>query len=139
MIYTCCDENRRAAVDAHPTLNGIDWLEVLDRDAPPDSPRQQTLMLRLLKPVPAGLTPSSVRIDGGERIRRVGVEWVGIASAPPPEATPSEVLLLTALEEADHVLVVRTDSAGDFSTYRLNLVQDLADDAAAPHVGDRVR
>ena len=53
MIYTCCDENRRAAVDAHPTLNGIDWLEVLDRDAPAGSPRQQTLMLRLLKAVPA--------------------------------------------------------------------------------------
>ena len=23
MIYTCCEENRRALVDAHATLNGI--------------------------------------------------------------------------------------------------------------------
>jgi len=38
MIYTCCEENRRTAVDAHLTLNGIDWLEVLDLDAPPREP-----------------------------------------------------------------------------------------------------
>ena len=38
-----------------PTLNGIDYLEVLDHDAPPGSPRQRTLLVRLLKPVPAGL------------------------------------------------------------------------------------
>ena len=56
MIFHCCDQNRRAAVDAHATLNGIDWLEVLDLDAPLGSPRQRTLLVRLLKPVPAGLT-----------------------------------------------------------------------------------
>jgi len=138
MIYTCCDENRRAAVDEHPTLNGIDWLEVLDLDAPPGSPRQQTLMVRLLKPVPGGLTPANVRIDGGERIRRVGVDWVGMADAPPPEATAAEAALFTALDEADHVLLVRTDSSGDFSTYRLNLVQDLADDAPLPDFDPRL-
>ena len=37
MIYHCCEENRRALVDAHPSLNGIDHLEVLDLDAPPGS------------------------------------------------------------------------------------------------------
>ena len=30
MIYTCCNENRKAAVLGNPTLNGIDYLEVLD-------------------------------------------------------------------------------------------------------------
>ena len=30
MIYVCCDERRRDAVRAHRTLNGIDFLEVLD-------------------------------------------------------------------------------------------------------------
>ena len=34
MIYACCDENRKAAVLGNPTLNGIDYLEVLDNDAP---------------------------------------------------------------------------------------------------------
>jgi len=121
--YTCCGQNRRAAVDAHPTLNGIDWLEVLDLDAPAGSPRQQTLMVRLLKPVPAGVSAANVSLAGGERIRQVNIEWIGTADAPPPEATAAEVAFFTALPDADHVLLVRTDTAGDFSTYQLTLSQ----------------
>ena len=122
--YTCCEANRRAAVDAHPTLNGIDWLEILDLDAPPGSPRQQTLMVRLLKPVPLGIGEANVAISGGERIRHIGIGWVGTADAPPAEATPAEVAFFTALPDAVNVLLVRTDSAGDFSTYRLRLGQN---------------
>ena len=81
MIYHCCDELRRNAVDAHPTLNGIDYLEVLDHDAPPGSPRQRTLFVRLLKPVPAAFPAERVRIEGGERERDIRVEWVAAASA----------------------------------------------------------
>ncbi len=33
VIYACCNENRRAAVLGNPTLNGIDYLEVLDHEA----------------------------------------------------------------------------------------------------------
>ena len=96
-------------------------------------------MVRLLKPVPAGLVArTNVRIDGGERIRRIGVEWAAPADAPLPEATASEATLFTGLTNADHVLLVRTDSAGDFSTYRLNLVQDLADDTAAADFDPRL-
>lgn len=123
MIYHCCEENRRALVDAHPSLNGIDYLEVLDLDAPPGSPRQRTLLVRLLKPVPAGLSPDNLHIAGGERIRQVSVEWVGIAGAPPAQASAAEQALFTALAEADHVLVVRTDTDGDHSTYNLRLRQ----------------
>ena len=40
-IYACCNENRKAAIRGNPTLNGIDYLEVLDHDAIPlASPRQ---------------------------------------------------------------------------------------------------
>ncbi|HEY2112911.1 MAG TPA: hypothetical protein VGH25_14425, partial [Dongiaceae bacterium] len=90
MIYHCCDELRRNAVAAHPTLNGIDYLEVLDNEAPAGSPRQRTLFLRLLKPVPASFTADQLRIDGGERVRDIHVEWVAPASSPPPAATPAE-------------------------------------------------
>jgi len=128
VIYTCCEENRRALVDAHAMLNGIDWLEVLDLDAPAGSPRQRTLMVRLLKPVPVGLAPDNVGIEGGERIRDVGVEWVGIASGPLVEANAAEQAFFTALPEADHVLVVRTDSEGDHSTYRLRLIRGVGND-----------
>ena len=74
MSYRCCDAHRRARVDAHPQLTGIDWLEVLDADAPLGSPRQRTLLLRLLKPVPPALAIDNLRIDGGERIRGIGIE-----------------------------------------------------------------
>lgn len=138
MIYSCCDEHRRAAVDAHLTLNGIDRLEVLDLEAPLGSPRQQTLLVRLLKPVPVGLGPDNVAIIGGERIRNIGVEWVGIASAPPAEAIAAEVDLFTNLAEADHVLVVRTDRNGDFSRYRLQLSRGSGNDAALANFDPRL-
>ena len=35
MIYNCCNEKRKAAVLGNPTLNGIDYLEVLGFDAEP--------------------------------------------------------------------------------------------------------
>lgn len=122
MTFTCCDENRRAAVDAHVSLNGIDFLEVLDLDAPPSIPRQQTLMVRLLKPVPAGLVADNIRIEGGERIRDIGVVWVATA-----DAAPEEPGFFAALDEPDHVLLVRTDSAGDFTPYTLQLIRAVDD------------
>ena len=33
MSYRCCDAHRRARVDAHPQLTGIDWLEVANTSA----------------------------------------------------------------------------------------------------------
>lgn len=123
MIYHCCDTPRRNAVDKHPTLNGIDYLEVLDHDSPEPSLRQRTLLVRLLKPVPAGLGVDQVRVEGGERVRLIDVQWVAAASSPPAEATAAEQVYFTALPDADKVLLVRTDRHGDFSPYTLRLVQ----------------
>ena len=129
MIYHCCDELRRdRVINESATLNGIDYLEVLDHGAPPDSPRQRTLLVRLLRPVPAGFSAQQVRIDGGERLREVKALWVAAATAPPPAATPGEQALFAALPAPDHVLVVRTDRYGDFSPYRLRLVRSVSDD-----------
>lgn len=132
MIYDCCDELRRNAVAAHPTLNGIDYLEVLDALVPAGSPRQRTLLVRLLKSVPAGLDQDQVRISGGERVRGVVIEWAAAASGPLADATAAERTFLAALSEADKVLVVRTDRVGDFSQYRLDLVRSPRTDAPPP-------
>jgi len=127
VIYLCCDRRRRVEVAAHPTLNGIDYLEVLDHDAPAGSPPQKTLLVRCLKPVPA-LTTDNVQIEGGERFADVGVVWVVVADAVPPamiasgEISAAEAAYFAALSEPDHVLVVRTDCSGDYSPYRLRLV-----------------
>ena len=95
MIYHCCQEKRRNLVDAHATLNGIDFMEVLDGEAPPGSPRQQTLMLHLLKAVPAGWTKDNVSITGGERVRDPKVEWIAPADLGGPPLSPAESALPT--------------------------------------------
>ena len=65
VIYTCCDKLRRDAVAAHPPLNGIDYLEVIDGDLPAADPlRQRTLLVYCLRPV-TGFTRGNVVITGG--------------------------------------------------------------------------
>jgi hypothetical protein len=120
--YFCQNEKRRQAVREHPTLNGIDYLEVLDHDAPPGSPRQQTLLVHCLKPLPA-LTANNVRVEGGVRITPVRVLWAAPGSTlTVPPATAAEQAYVAGLPDPNTILVVRTDSSGDFSRYRLVLV-----------------
>ena len=122
--YRCQNEKRRELVLDHPTLNGIDFLEVLDQEASSDIPRQQTLLVHLLKPVPSGFTRDNVQITGGVRITPVQVLWAipAIALTTPPVSAAEQTFLGTYLgTSAAAVLIVRTDSSGDYSTYRLSL------------------
>ena len=117
--YYCDNRQRAARVRNHPTLNGIDYLEVVDSRAIPPQPRQRVLLVRLLKPLPdPPPTPENIRIDGGVRIGPISVETVmkGTEGSNPTDFG------MTA-EEAEHTLVVRTSAAGDFSTYTLRLVR----------------
>ena len=128
MKFHCCDRFRRNAVAAHPTLNGIDYLEVLDRDLPVNHAfRQRTLFLHFLKPIVA-LDGNNLRLSGGDRIRDVLIEWAAPGVPAPAALTPEEATLLGALPDADHVLVIRTDSSGDRSTYDLQFVRSPLDD-----------
>jgi hypothetical protein len=112
MIYFCCDELRRAAL-ADPSknpsgLNSIDFLEVLDHDAPSKLMRQRLLKVHFVNDLTGGpLTKTNVLIEGGERVRNLVVENVTTGVAP----------------EAN-VLTVQLDQPGDFSTYTLRLAQD---------------
>ena len=92
--------------------------------APADSPRQRTLLVRCYKALSALIEKENVRIDGGTRVRPVRVTWAFRADLAAGEGvlTPGETTLLGGLDEPDHVLVVRTDVFGDFSTYTLRLV-----------------
>jgi hypothetical protein len=138
VIFHCCDTRRRDAVANNSVLNGVDFVDVLDQDLQsptaqqPDPDRQKLLLVHCLKPVTA-LAASNVVIDGGQRIRNIGVVWAVPASqiltapsAPPaPGAAPVSPLVLKALKALDlpdHVLVVRVTQAGDFSIYTLRLV-----------------
>lgn len=123
MRYACCDERRLQAVKEAGALNGVEYLEVSDSEAPSEALRQRTLFVRLLDPPPA-LTPANVRITGGERIQ-VGIEWVAPATAPPAGEDPA---LVAGLRDPATILLVRTDSQGDFSTYTLRLVAGSGSD-----------
>jgi Baseplate J-like protein len=121
----CADETRQARVRDGGVLNGIDFLEVLDSQAPIGSPRQRTLLVYCFLPV-AGLDRANVRIEGGVRITAVNVTWAYPANAVP--TTPTDPLnaaerqYLSQLPEPDRILVLRTDQTGDFSTYTLRLI-----------------
>jgi hypothetical protein len=122
--YECGDTRRREVIRASGTLNGIDYLEVIDHDAPSAELRQRTLVVRLLRPH-VGLTATQVRIEGGERLPEVGVEWVARADDLPAGEDP---VLVDGLTPADHFWLVRTEQWGDHSTYTLRLVAGPTDE-----------
>ena len=107
MKYFCCDDRRREAVQAHGSLHGIDFLEVLDDPSVPNDQRQRTMFVHFIKDLSSPpLTPDNIRIDGGERIRNVTVTNVTVGTG-----------------DQSNVLTVEVDKAGDFSIYTLRLVQ----------------
>ena len=127
--YVCSQKRRLLAVKLAGVLNGIEYLEVRHTDEPVVSLKQRTLFVRLLDPVPGTLGAANVLIDGGERIRTVAVTWAAPATALPPVVSPAEqAALLDGLAEPDHVLVVRTESRGDFSRYRFALASGTGTD-----------
>jgi len=127
MIYSCCNENRKAAVLGNPAINGIDYLEVVDGPTiPAGSPRQRTLLITCLNPAPTGLKPDNVLITGGESVTATGIEWIAPAIPAPAQATAGEAAYFAQLPHAANVIVVRLDKYGDFSPYTLQLVNDAA-------------
>jgi hypothetical protein len=128
MKYFCCDDTRRrAAIQAHATLNGIDFLEVDDDPNDPFLDRQRHLFVHFipkddqaakdnLRNALQSLTRENIRIDGGERIRDIEVVSVATASSGSPPLSPP------AFE--DNVLVVEVSKPGDFSVYTLRLINE---------------
>jgi hypothetical protein len=105
-LYFCCDERRRDAVRGS-ALNGIDYLEVVDHDAPNDADRQRFLQVHFVNDIAANsLAATNVSISGGERIRPIVILEATIGSG----------------DEAD-VLTVEVEEPGDFSIYTLSLVR----------------
>lgn len=112
MIYFCCEEGRRSLVRSHPTLNGIDYLEVVHREEPVLAEKQRKLRVFFVKPPDAALlsrfgpdkfaNTALVRVTGGQRTPRIAVDW--------------------AAWVGDH-LEIHVTPRGDFSRYKLSLVE----------------
>ncbi len=139
--YSCGNELRRDAVRKSATINGIDYLEVIDRwvlttPLPHDSPRQQTLLVHLFKVPATPLTEKNVRVDGGVRVVDIRVVWAVQFNPAAPDARlhADEIAFLKTLPNPERIFVVRTgvfdsvtgqireDLTADYSTYRLSLV-----------------
>lgn len=101
--FCCKTEGRRRAVRAHDTLNGIDYLEVLDDASLPQKDRQRKLLLHFIKPLAHELSEKNVSIEGGVRSTNIRVKKVD--------------------SEAPDTLMVELYERGDFSTYTLRLVE----------------
>lgn len=103
----CGVEARRKKLFGNPSWNGLDFLEVSDD--------QRSLCVHFFGRVPEGITVDNVRIEGGRRIRDLRVVKVEIDRAHDPEL--------------DDCLHITLDRFGDFSTYRVCLVQKGKDPA----------
>jgi hypothetical protein len=124
---------RRSLIEGSPDLDGIDFVEVLGD--------HRTLLVHLLnRAVPADV---HVEVRGGvradPRINPVRVVWAhpapavagagGVAPVPLPGVDAADRALVDAALPApqavrERVLVVRTSSTGDWSTYVLHLHGD---------------
>ncbi|RFC37572.1 MAG: putative baseplate assembly protein [Candidatus Nitrotoga sp. LAW] len=125
MKYYCCDQRRREVVKLNGTLNGLEYLEVHDSGISGDSTRQLTLFVKFLRAVPATLGKDNFRIEGGERIKSVDIEWITIANALPASEPPG---LVDGLVPLNKFMVIRTKIYGDFSLYTLRLLSGPGSD-----------
>ncbi|BDC51027.1 putative baseplate assembly protein [Bryobacterales bacterium F-183] len=137
--YLCQDEERRAAIrtaiDNGVGVNGIDFLEVIDSEligTSAEGSRQTILLVQFFSQAQLqALTPSHIRIDGGVRITPVQVRWVAVLDSIGP-AGPIGVPQLVRNFLSNYrigelprqrLLAIGVDRPGDFSAYRLSLVQ----------------
>lgn len=111
MKYFCCDKLRRNLIKDTTTHNGIDFLEVLDSDAPTNAARQRTLLVHFINDLTITLAAGNFRIEGGERIRGITVTNVTVN-----------------LGGDAKVVAVDVDPFGDYSIYTLRIVQDATHD-----------
>jgi Baseplate J-like protein len=120
-LYFCCDERRRDAVRGS-SLNGIDYLEVVDHDAPSDADRQRFLRVHFINEItPNSLALANVSISGGERITPIVILGVTIGTG----------------DDAD-VLTIEVEEPGDFSIYTLSLVRGPHDSAPPDKIDPRL-
>lgn len=105
--YTCKNLKRRQQVrDSGTTLNGIDYLEVVDLGAP-DELRQRVLEVYFLKSHGvSALAKENFHLEGGERIR--GIQVIGVRTEP----------------SNDRLLYLDLNGWGDYSIYQLLLVDE---------------
>ncbi|MGA7180801.1 MAG: putative baseplate assembly protein [Thiobacillaceae bacterium] len=108
----CRIAERRKHLFDNPNWNGIDYVEV--------SEDQVSLCVHFFGQVPQGVTTQNICIEGGRRIRNIQAIQVQIERADDPEL--------------DDCLRITLNKAGDFSIYRLCLVEKIAPSIESPEI-----
>jgi hypothetical protein len=126
-----CTGRERAKLIQNTNFNGIDYLEVIE---PQDAGDIPLLVVFCFKAVSASdLDKIVVHIDGGVRIKNIGVLWAQtypVTSGFTISQYESKQLQeMDISQQAGNVLVIRPTSDGDFSTYTLRLVNLSAPDS----------
>ena len=149
-VFTCANDGRLQelrgqAVNGPATVNGIDYLVVVDGGTTPQRLRQRILLVRLVLPAPAGVFDTdigaahAVTVTGGVRVVDPPVRWVRRLSTLDPATIDADLTIpeRTYLDEivaaatgADHWLVVMVEGYGDHAIYRFALR-----DGGAPPAG----
>lgn len=106
----CRIAGRRQKLFGNPAWNGMDFLEVSDD--------QLSLCVHFFGPVPEAVTVENICIEGGRRIRDIHAVKVEIERANDPEL--------------DDCLRITLDKFGDFSIYRLCLVEKVIPSTDTP-------
>lgn len=114
MIYFCCDQRRREAVRGS-ALNGIDFIEVIDKEAPVEADRQRFLHLYLVNDPGAFVyTEDNLRLEGPNSVQIVNV--------------------VMGVNGQANVIGIEVDHPGDFSPYTINLVTSPLNPAPPPEI-----
>ncbi len=106
----CSDIARREDVLAHPTLNGIDYIEIPKDD-------QQNIRIYFIKSMPPTLSISEVVIEGGVRIRNIRVQNLQVKTD----------------FNGNPYLEANVNQPGDFSSYLLAIDSAAVDIAFSRH------
>jgi hypothetical protein len=125
-----CNTKNRYKLIANSQLsgNGIDYIEVVVSDSASCLKCRPYLVVYFFKDLDDKVTldKENVRIEGGARVRNIGVEWAKCFDEVPDEVKPK--LLVQENEPNDgtkstkNVFVIYPTSDGDFSTYTLRIV-----------------
>jgi hypothetical protein len=127
----CGSDERRSLVIEHPTINGIDFLEVRTVESHDHSYPNPLFIIHFFKPTV--LSQDNILITGGTRIKNIAVDWVygaeDLKANHPELLSGKELVLLEGLENLDKTMVARASSKGDFSIYKLSIVKSRSNPA----------
>ncbi len=123
-IFCCENKLRIEEIREHPLINGIEYLEVIDKDAPEQDLRQRTLLVTCVKPPASAPLPDEIHFSGGVRVPVITTEWTALAADAATLYANHFISLeeqeyLNSLDNRDRIVVIRVEAAGDYDRYTL--------------------